>query len=185
MTQRIESNKSEMSRLQRVEATNGDLQEAIAATRVERQAALDQLADAKFEIQQQQSDAERARAEHGASADKLQAQLASYREQVCACLGSWQRLPRGQMRCMPQCCARLVQLIDTFGSSIGTRLALATALAMAAVMARAARAGAAAVAVFVMAVLAGRVARGRQRTPPAAIHRLFRHERPHCCQRGP
>ena len=113
MTQRIESNKSEMSRLQRVEATNGDLQEAIAATRVERQAALDQLADAKFEIQQQQSDAERARAEHGASADKLQAQLASYREQVCACMGS-----RCQMRCMPDCCARLVLLVDTFCSCI-------------------------------------------------------------------
>jgi len=56
MTERIESNKSEMSRLQRCEATNSDLHLTISNLRTEHQATADHLADAKFEMQQLQTD---------------------------------------------------------------------------------------------------------------------------------
>ena len=50
VTQKLESSKGEMMRLQRVEAGNGDLQECITSLRAERQEAQDQLVDAKFEV---------------------------------------------------------------------------------------------------------------------------------------
>ena len=94
MTQRIESTKSEMSRLHRVEATNGDLQEAITTLRAERQATQDELADAKFEIQQLQSDTQGAKIAHEGALAKLQAQLESCREQMKSLEEDKERLRR-------------------------------------------------------------------------------------------
>lgn len=58
MTERIESNKSEMSRLQRSEASKADLHEQITQLRSELSGTSDLLADAKFEIKQLQTDSQ-------------------------------------------------------------------------------------------------------------------------------
>lgn len=94
MTQRIENNKSEMSRLQRMEASNGDLQENITSVRAEKQAALDEVADAKFEIQQLQAEAQAAAAEHERERAKLEAQVTRGNEQVVALEEDKERLRR-------------------------------------------------------------------------------------------
>jgi chromosome segregation ATPase len=82
MTQRMEANKAEMSRLQRCEASNTDLQEHISELRADRQVARDQLADVMFEIEELKSDAQAKAAEYREATEKLQGDMARAKAQI-------------------------------------------------------------------------------------------------------